>query len=128
MRIVRGLDDAREVLCGGRGLGLDDVPQTMLDGIAGLFGEALTPLQVVERIVRRVRDEGDSAVREYTEMLDGIAPDSFEVPRSAIVKAREQASDEVVEALEAAAARIRVFHEACVSRGWADYEPGTGRS
>ena len=124
MRIVRGLEDARQVLCEGRGLGLDDVPQSLLEGIADLFGEALTPMQVVERIVRRVRAEGDAAVREYSELLDGAAPGAFEVPRSAIAEARGQASADVVEALEAAAARIHSFHEACLSRGWTDYGAG----
>ena len=37
MRIVRGLEDARQVLCEGRGLGLDDVPQSLLEGIARPF-------------------------------------------------------------------------------------------
>ena len=127
MRIVRGLEDARQVLCEGRGLGLDDVPQSLLEGIADLFGEALTPMQVVERIVRRVRAEGDAAVREYSDLLDGAAPGAFEVPRSAIAEARRQASADVVEALEAAAARIHSFHEACLSRGWTDYGEGYGQ-
>ena len=127
MRIVRGIEDARRVLCEGRGLGLDDVPQSLLDGIAGIFGEALTPLQVVERIVRRVRADGDAAVREFTVLIDEVAPDELEVPRNAIAEARRQASSEVVEALEAAAERIRVFHEACLSRGWTDYGAGYGQ-
>lgn len=127
MRIVRGLEDARRALCEGRGLGLDDVPQSMLDGIASMFGEPLTPLQVVERIVRRVRSEGDAAVHEYTAMLDGDAPDALEVPRSAIEGARQQASADVVEALETAAERVRTFHEACLSRGWTDYGAGYGQ-
>ena len=127
MRIVRGLEEARQVLCEGRGLGLDDVPQSLLDGIAGIFGEALTPLQVVERIVRRVRSEGDAAVREFTEMIDGVAPDCLEVPRSAIDDARSETAAPVLEALEAAAVRIRVFHEACLSRGWMDYASGYGQ-
>ena len=127
MKIVRGLEDARQGLCEGRGLGLDDVPQSLLDGIAEIFGEALTPLQVVDRIVRRVRSEGDAAVRKFTELIDGVAPDCLEVPRSAITGARSQASAEVVEALEAAAGRIQVFHEACINRGWTDYGAGFGQ-
>lgn len=127
MRIVRGLEDARRVLCDGRGLGLDDVPQTLLDGIASIFGEPLTPLQVVERVVTQVRANGDGAVRELTELIDGKAPVRFEVPRSAIEQGRKQAPAEVVEALEAAAERIRVFHEACLSRGWVDYVAGYGQ-
>ncbi len=127
MRIVRGLNDARQALCEGRGLGLDDVPQSLLDGIEDMFGESLTPAQVVERIVRQVRSEGDAALRHYTAMLDGDAPDTIEVPRSAIEGARQQASPDVVDALEAAAERIRIFHEACLSRGWTDYGAGYGQ-
>ena len=127
MKIVRGIEDARKALCGDRGLGLEDAPQALMDGIAGIFGEALTPVQVVERIVRRVRSEGDAAVREFTELIDGAAPDCLEVPRSAIVDARRQADADVVDALEAAAERIRVFHEACLSRGWMDYSAGYGQ-
>ena len=127
MRIVRGLEDARQALCEGRGLGLDDAPQPMLDSIASMFGESLTPLQVVERIVRRVRNEGDAALREYTAMLDGDAPDTLEVPRSAMEGARQQVSANVLDALEAAAERIRIYHEACLSRGWTDYGAGYGQ-
>lgn len=127
MRIVRGLEDARQVLCEGRGLGLDDVPQSLLDGIADIFGEALTPLQVVERIVRRVRAEGDAAVREFSVLLDGLASDSLEVPRAAILEARHDVDADVLEALEVAAERIRGFHEACLSRGWTDYAAGYGQ-
>ena len=115
------------MLCEGRGLGLDDAPQSLLDGIAGIFGERLTPLHVVERIVRRVRADGDVAVREFTELIDGVAPDDMEVPRSAIADARRTADAEVVDALETAAARIRAFHEACLNRGWTDYGKGYGQ-
>ena len=90
MRIVRGLEDARQVLCEGRGLGLDDVPQSLLEGIADLFGEALTPMQVVERIVRRVRAEGDAAVREYSVSAGWrCARRSSRCRRSAIAEGRE---------------------------------------
>ena len=127
MKIVRGLEDARQVLCEGRGLGLDDVPQSLLEGISELFGEVLTPLQVVERIVRRVKAEGDAAVRDFSVLLDGTSADEFEVPADTIAEGRRQASAEVVDALEAAAARIRSYHEACVSRGWTDYNAGYGQ-
>ena len=127
MKIVRGLEDARQVLCEGRGLGLDDVPQSLLEGISELFGEALTPLQVVERIVRRVKAEGDAAVRDFSVLLDGASADEFEVPADTIAEGRSQASAEIVDALEAAAARIRSYHKACVSRGWTDYNAGYGQ-
>ena len=127
MKIVCGLEDARRVLCEDRGLGLDDVPQSLLDGIADIFGEALTPLQVVERIVSGVRTGGDAAVRDFTELIDGAAPDCLEVPRSEISDAKNHADSEVVEALEAAAERVGRFHEACLNRGWTDYVAGYGQ-
>ena len=127
MKIVRGLDNARRLLCDGRGLDLEDVPQAVRDGIRRVFGAPLTPLQVVERIVRDVRHNGDDAVRRLTIDLDGAAPDEFEVPHAAIAEARRQAPPNVVDALETAAGRIRAFHEAAVNKGWMDYAAGYGQ-
>ena len=127
MRIVRGLDNARCLLCDGRGLDLEDVPQAVRDGIRRVFGAPLTPLQVVERIVRDVRREGDDAVRRLARDLDGAAPDEFEVPQTAIVDARRQAPPNVIDALETAAERIRAFHEAALNKGWMDYAAGYGQ-
>lgn len=127
MKIVRGLDNARRLLCDGRGLDLEDIPQAVRDGIRRVFGAPLTPLQVVERIVRDVRREGDDAVRRFTIDLDGAAPDEFEVPKAAIADARRQAPPNVVDALETAAGRIRAFHEAAVNKGWMDYAAGYGQ-
>lgn len=127
MKIVRGLDNGRRLLCDGRGLDLEDVPQAVRDGIRRVFGAPLTPLQVVERIVRDVRRNGDDAVRRLTIDLDGAAPDEFEVPHAAIAEARRQAPPNVVDALETAAERIRAFHEAAVNKGWMDYAAGYGQ-
>ncbi len=127
MRIAQGLEEGRSLLCDGRGLALDDAPQALLQSIADLFGEPLTPLQVAERIVRQVRDGGDDAVRRITAMLDGDAPQVLETPADAIAAARNDTPTDVVDALEAAATRIRRFHQACMSKGWMDYTAGYGQ-
>lgn len=127
MKIVRGYDAALRALCEGRGLGLDDAPPAVSEGIRRVFGEPLTPLQVAERIVREVRREGDAAVRRFTQMIDGDAPDELEVDAAAIADARRQAPAKVVDALEAAADRIRAFHEAALNKGWMDYRAGYGQ-
>ena len=127
MKIVRGFDNGRRLLCDGRGLDLDEAPQAVRDGIRRVFGAPLTPLQVVERIVRDVRHNGDDAVRRLTIALDGAAPDEFEIPKAAIAEARRQAPPNVVDALETAAGRIRAFHEAAVNKGWMDYAAGYGQ-
>ena len=127
MKIIRGFDAARRLLCDGRGLDLDEAPQAVRDGIRRVFGAPLTPLQVVERIVRDVRRDGDDAARWLARELDGAAPDEFEVPQSAIADARRQAPPNVIDALETAAERIRAFHEAALNKGWMDYAAGYGQ-
>ncbi len=127
MKIIRGFDNARRPLCDGRGLDLEDVPQAVRDGIRRVFGAPLTPLQVVERIVRDVRREGDDAARRLAIDLEGAAPDEFEVPQTAIADARRQAPPNVIDALEVAAERIRAFHEASLNKGWMDYAAGYGQ-
>lgn len=127
MKIVRGFDNGRRLLCDGRGLDLEDVPQAVRDGIRRVFGAPLTPLQVVERIVWDVRHNGDDAARRFARDIDGAAPDEFEVPHAAIADARRQAPPNVVDALETAAGRIRAFHEAAVNKGWMDYAAGYGQ-
>ena len=61
MRMVIGLEEAREVLCADRGLHLDRVPPHVLERSTEAFGEVLTPAQVVERILKQVRESGDAA-------------------------------------------------------------------
>lgn len=94
-----------------------------------LFGEALTAEQAVAKIIGDVRENGDDSVRHYARLLDGTAPDAFEVPRSEIDEALESLPAGLRDALETAAGRIRSFHERQPSASWAhwDEEGGTGQ-
>lgn len=68
----------------------------------------------VRRILADVRKRGDAAVREYTKKFDGFAPRQFAVPAGQLgAIPREQA-----EALRAAHARIRIFHEKQLQASW----------
>lgn len=127
MKIIKGLESAQKLLCEGRGLALHDVPQNVQDGIQKIFGAPLTPLQVVERIINEVRYEGDDAVRRLTMQLDNSIPDPLEVPPSIIADARSSTPPDVLDALQTAAHRITAFHQACLSRGWADHTRGYGQ-
>ena len=48
------------------------ISQRVLDNIAKLFGESLTAEQAVTRILKDVRTNGDSALREWTQRLDAM--------------------------------------------------------
>ncbi|MCI0438369.1 MAG: histidinol dehydrogenase, partial [Chloroflexi bacterium] len=127
MKVVRGLADARKALCENRGINLASVPAHVQARTEQVFGQPLTPIQAVERIIREVRERGDEAVREFTRKLDGAALDGMEVPLSAITEAYEKVDDEVTEALSVAAQRIRDFHTASRPKSWMDFSEGYGQ-
>ncbi|RUM29218.1 MAG: histidinol dehydrogenase, partial [Aquifex sp.] len=69
--------------------------------------------KTVKEILKRVREEGDKAVIEFTKRFDGVdlTPESMEIPFEELEKAYKRIEPEVREALEFAENRIRVFHE-----------------
>lgn len=127
MRIVYGAREARKILLNGRGLNLDEVPSHVQEGIERIFGEPLTPMQVVDKIIGQVRQLGDAAVRDVTRQIDGTDLKELEVPLSAIANAYDKVPEAVVESLSVAALRIRTFHEATVTKGWVDFKEGYGQ-
>ena len=127
MKIVAGIAEARKLLCESRGLRLDRPPSHVRDRIAKVFGEPLTPDQVVERILEQVRGRGDEALRDLTRRLDGVEMEEVEVPRSAIESAYDAVAGEVIDALTDSADRIRRFHEASRLRSWVDLQRGYGQ-
>ena len=94
-----------------------------------LFGEELSAEQAVARIIDEVRENGDDSVRHYARLLDGSAPDAFEVPSREIEEAAAALPASLREAIETAAGRIRSFHERQPTDSWThwDEEGGTGQ-
>jgi len=126
LRIVEDAE-ARQVLLKHRGLGLDTVTPQVLDRIEDAFGQRLTPLQVVERVLGDVKSRGDQAVRELTLKLDGTSLDALEVPKEKVEAAYGSVDGQVVEALRRSAERVREFHQATVVRSWMDSDRGYGQ-
>ncbi len=84
--------------------------------------------QTVGEILRRVREEGDAAVLEYTATLDNLSAGSvreLEVPRERIDAAMHAITDEQFQALETAADRIRRYHREQLPADWS-YEEADG--
>jgi len=99
---------------------MDDmsVPPRLQESIRRLFGEPLTPAQVVERILADVRERGDAALFDWTARLDGKAPQRFKVSREELQTALAQLPAAQRQALELSAARIRAFHQAQPVTSW----------
>ena len=126
MKTVTGLAPARKVLLEGRGLDLGAVPEEVMRVTAAALGGPKSPEAAVDEILRRVREGGDDALRDLARRLDGVTPESFEVPRSAIAEAYAEVPDELVRALEVAARRCTRFHQAGRPEGWIDFPEGYG--
>ena len=121
MRTIYGLERGIEALCSQRGLNLDAVP-------AQVFDKTLTPVQFVERVLMRVREAGDEALRELTQRIDGVALDNLEVHADQVQRAYDDAPTDLIDALQFAAGRIRRYHEASMPESWMDSAEGYGES
>ena len=88
-----------------------------------LYGEDLTPAQIVEKIVTAVRKDGDAAVIKYTKMLDGseLTADKLLVSAEEFEDAYALADPAVVASLRKAIANVRSYHEEQKPRSWMTY-------
>lgn len=113
MRIVEGAEEARATLLKRVPLEEPELPEAVRETIRRVFGAELGAEEVVDRILRDVRTDGDAAVRRYNEALDGVrAPEApLEVSADEIKAAYGEVDGGLVEALRFAAGRIRAFHE-----------------
>lgn len=80
----------------------------------------------VRDILEDVRTRGDAAVLDYTRRFDHVAADSvaaLEIPRAELQSALDGLPADQREALEAAADRVRRYHEHQIAQTWTYTEP-----
>jgi histidinol dehydrogenase len=83
-----------------------------------VFGEPLTPMQVVERICRDVRKRGLEAVLEYTTKLDGkqLSAADLRVSLDELAAAHKTADPALLDAVRSIRARITRFQTAILHK------------
>lgn len=91
-----------------------------MDEILARKGAQSTPEieAAVAQILQNVRQNGDDALREYSQRFDGVTLTELRVPQAEIDEAYATADKEFVRTLEMAADNIRRFHEKQLSRGY----------
>ncbi|HEV2529735.1 MAG TPA: histidinol dehydrogenase [Thermomicrobiales bacterium] len=122
VRIVRDVEEARRLLTRRRGFAEPELSPRARETTRRVFGEDLTVDQVVDRILAEVREQGDAAIRRYTEAFEGVIPHPIEVPRSSWEDAYEALPPELAQALEIAAEQIERFHRKQVRTSWIDWD------
>ncbi|MCQ6275698.1 histidinol dehydrogenase [Bacillus sp. V3B] len=73
---------------------------------------------VVKEIIAKVKNDGDHALKAYTEKFDGVLLSSLVVTTAEIEEAYNQVSVEMVEIIKEAADNIRSFHEKQLRNSW----------
>jgi len=111
MRIIRNAAEGKELLLTRRPLETEELPMEMRETTFRAFGQELSPEEVVRRVIRDVRDDGDNAVRYYNTRFDGAQTEALRVTTDEIREAYDTIDGEVVEALKFAAGRVRNYHE-----------------
>ncbi len=88
----------------------DEYPPAVMERTEALFGKGVTPPQAVALILKSVREDGDAALRRWSELLDRRAPQEFCIPREQLQAAYQALPPALAGAMQAAAQRIRAFH------------------
>jgi len=81
-----------------------------------IFGEDLSAIEIVRRIVSDVRKFGDNAIIDYTKKIDGVELDNFAVDIKNI-----EIDSEIFASLKVAAENIRRFHVEQLPKSWITY-------
>jgi histidinol dehydrogenase len=127
--LVRILEDvalARSTILCRRAWDEVEITPTLQAAIERMFGEPLSPDQVVTRILRDVRRDGDAALRVYNERIDGAEVEQLQVTEAEISEAWENTDAGLRDALQVAADRVRVFHEKQYRQSWIDWDSEGG--
>lgn len=119
-RILTDLEEAQQTILKRHSLRDYSVPDHVIDRSIRIFGERIMPDESVRRIIKSVRDGGDSAVFEWNQKIDNMTLDSLAVSTDEMQAALEQIPAELRQALEHAADRVRSFHNKQPISSWID--------
>ena len=126
LNVIRGAENAENVLTRIDPLDLSSLPESVLERTRAAFGDGVSPAESVARMLAEVKRDGDVAVRRYARLLDGVDLDDFRIPDAELDAAASGVSAELWQSLELAAGRIRAFHQATLPGGWMDPAQGLG--
>ncbi len=116
--------EAKETILKRKPIDDYEIPETMQQNMLNFFGENLTPDQAVARIIKEVCNEGDRAVKKWTQILDGTAITSFRLTETEIQTSLRSISTDVKLALELSIERVRAFHQRQPLSSWISNDLG----
>src|SRR5687767_2379157 len=118
VRVLTDLDEILAAVTRSRGFEEPELSESAKAGVRRVFGSDVSASEVVDRILARVRTEGDAGVAALTTAIDGQAPDQVEVPASEMLSSFNRIDPELQTALTTAAAQIETFHRHQLRTSW----------
>jgi histidinol dehydrogenase len=94
--------------------------------LRAIFGREISPQEAVAQIVADVRRDGDAALHDYTQRIDGLSLDALTVGAEVIEAAYQSMPPDLRDALHLAADRIRAFHEQEPGGSWLAWDDEGG--
>lgn len=126
VRVFQGAEASRELLERRTILSVN-IPDEEAARFQAVYGEKITVEEFVERVFAEVERDGDGGVRRISEALGEMCPKPMRVEEAEIEAAMERADPEMLADLEAAAERIRRFHQQTLPEDWSDGKMGVGQ-
>jgi histidinol dehydrogenase len=126
LKIIYGAAEARRTILRRQALDEYEISPELQATIAQLFGQPLTPDQVVAQILAEVKTEGDTAVGKYSRLLDGAVGGSLRVPAERIEVAWQHTEPALRQALELSAQRIEAFYRHQPRNSWLEWDTEGG--
>lgn len=124
--LIEDVEQARRTVLRRRTWDQIQVTPGLQASIERVFGEPLTPDQAVARILDDVRVRGDEALYDYGRRIEGVDLDALRVSEEEMALAWESTPQELRDALQHAADRIRAFHERQYRQSWIDWDEEGG--
>ena len=82
--------------------------------------------EAVQQIIASVRERGDVAIREYTQIFDGVNLQQMRVSQQEIIDAITEVDSEMIDVIKEAAQNIESFHQKQLRNSWmSTHESGT---
>lgn len=124
MRLVRtkdcqSLDEVKQLMTRPP---LDEVQvsQASLERTTQVFGEPLTPVESVNRIIQDIKKDGNRGLLKYIELFDGVAlaENQLFATEEEFVAAEQAVSERFKEALQFSIDNVWRFHEKQLQNSW----------
>jgi histidinol dehydrogenase len=118
------VEEARKTILKRKALHRMEYSPILVQKTEEYFGEGITPPQAVAIILQSVEEQGDQGIRKWSQVLDGYDGTEFVIPKEELKRAWKQMDREIQAAIEAAAGRIRTFHQMQPAASWTTNELG----